>query len=102
MSHAYCKGEVWSYTDNDVNCYNGIPPEPQCQVDILDTSGSISSTDPQYRGCRVRIAVTDSLLTLTTTKFKVWIGLPLLLKNNWVIISASDFFVLNMSSLQSF
>ena len=71
MSHAFCKGEVWSYTDTATNCYDGVPPVPQCQIDIFNPSGTISSIDPQYEGCKVTIAVTDSTITLITNKFMV-------------------------------
>ena len=71
LSHAYCRGDVWSYTVGATNCYDGTPPVPPCDINIVDASGTISSTDPQYQGCTVNIIASGALLTLTTTKFKV-------------------------------
>ena len=71
MSYAYCSGELWTYPSTSVVCYDGIPPTPQCSVLITDPSGVISSSDPQYHGCKVTIAIPDSKIMLTATQFMV-------------------------------
>ena len=71
MSYAHCNGEVWSYPNTSTICYDGVPPTPQCKIDISDPSGTLSSSDPQYQGCRVTISVPDATIMLTSTKFLV-------------------------------
>ena len=69
-SYAYCNGEIWRFPPTKMPCHDGVPPEPQCKV-LIDGPMTISSTDPQYLGCRVTIDITDSRLRLIAKKFKV-------------------------------
>ena len=71
MSYAHCNGEIWSYTNTTSNCYHGTPSVRPCEIKITDPSGTISSADPMYQGCRVIISVPNSKITLLTTKFMV-------------------------------
>ena len=70
-SYAHCNGEVWAYSDTDTNCYDGVPSPPPCKIKVFHASGTISSTDPQYQGCRVIISIPNSIITVVTTKFMV-------------------------------